>query len=82
MNYRHFIAFNLVAAFSWGIALPLLGAWLGATFPFVEKNIDLIIIVIVLASITPMIVGYLRHRRSGSQAGSADSGESADKDSA
>jgi membrane-associated protein len=61
MNYRHFIAFNIVAAFSWGIILPLAGIALGQ-FEWVGDNIDLLIVVIVLASITPMIVEYLRHR--------------------
>jgi membrane-associated protein len=63
MNYRHFVAFNLVAAFTWGVFIPLLGFWLGTSFPFVEQNIDLIIVAIVLASVTPMLVEYLRHRR-------------------
>ncbi|MDR0627802.1 MAG: VTT domain-containing protein [Bifidobacteriaceae bacterium] len=61
MNYRHFVSFNIVAAFSWGIILPLAGIGLGQ-FEWVGENIDFIIILIVLASITPMIVEYLRHR--------------------
>jgi membrane-associated protein len=61
MNYRHFVAFNIVAAFSWGIILPLAGIGLGQ-FDWVGDNIDLIIILIVLASVTPMIIEYLRHR--------------------
>ncbi|MDR2453669.1 MAG: VTT domain-containing protein [Bifidobacteriaceae bacterium] len=61
MNYRHFVSFNIVAAFSWGIILPLAGMALGQ-FPWVGDNIDLIIILIVLASVTPMIVEYLKHR--------------------
>ncbi|MDR0432468.1 MAG: VTT domain-containing protein [Bifidobacteriaceae bacterium] len=72
MNYRHFIAFNLVAAFTWGILIPLAGVWLGQSFPFVEENIDLIIVGIVLASVTPMIVEYLRHRRRKRQADQAE----------
>ncbi|MDR1151529.1 MAG: VTT domain-containing protein [Bifidobacteriaceae bacterium] len=64
MDYRHFIAFNLVAAFTWGIFIPLAGVWLGTAFPFVEQNIDVIIIGIVLISVIPMIVEYLRHRLS------------------
>ncbi|MDR1428158.1 MAG: VTT domain-containing protein [Bifidobacteriaceae bacterium] len=63
MSYRHFVAFNIVAAFTWGLAFPLLGVWMGTSFPFVEKNIDLIIVLIVLISVTPMIVEYLRRRR-------------------
>ncbi|MDR2381724.1 MAG: VTT domain-containing protein [Bifidobacteriaceae bacterium] len=61
MNYVHFISFNIIAAFSWGIILPLAGIWLGR-FQWVGDNIDLIIILIVLLSITPMIVEYLKHR--------------------
>ncbi|MDR2566993.1 MAG: VTT domain-containing protein [Bifidobacteriaceae bacterium] len=61
MNYRHFVSFNIVAAFTWGIILPLAGIWLGR-FQWVGDNIDLLIILIVLLSITPMIVEYLRHR--------------------
>jgi membrane-associated protein len=61
MNYAHFVSFNIIAAFSWGIILPLAGIWLGR-FEWVGENIDLIIILIVLASVTPMVVEYLRHR--------------------
>jgi membrane-associated protein len=76
MNYRHFIAFNLIAAFSWGVFIPLLGVWLGTTFPFVKENIDLIIVLIVLASITPMVVQYLRHRRSRSRGAAGEAAPS------
>jgi membrane-associated protein len=51
----------VAAAFSWGILLPWAGVFLGG-FEWVGHNIDLIIILIVLASITPMVVEYLRHR--------------------
>ncbi|MDR0592143.1 MAG: VTT domain-containing protein [Bifidobacteriaceae bacterium] len=61
MNYRHFVSFNIIAAFSWGIILPLAGIGLGQ-FKWVGDNIDLLIILIVLASVTPMLVEYLRHR--------------------
>ncbi|MDR1186714.1 MAG: VTT domain-containing protein [Bifidobacteriaceae bacterium] len=61
MNYRHFVSFNIVAAFSWGIILPLAGIALGQ-FEWVGDNIDFIIILIVLLSITPMLIEYLRHR--------------------
>jgi membrane-associated protein len=60
MNYRHFVSFNIIAAFSWGIILPLAGIGL-AQFTWVGDNIDLLIIAIVLVSISPMIVEYLRH---------------------
>jgi membrane-associated protein len=62
MNYRHFCAFNVIAAFSWGIVIPVLGYFLGQ-FKWVGENIDLIIIAIVLVSVVPMLVEFLRHRR-------------------
>jgi membrane-associated protein len=71
MNYKHFVSFNLVAAFSWGIILPLAGIWLGR-FKWVGENIDLIIILIVVASVTPMIVEYLRHRAEKKRAAAAE----------
>jgi membrane-associated protein len=61
MDYRHFSIFNVIAAFSWGIILPLAGMALGQ-FDWVGEHIDLIIILIVLLSITPMVIEYLRHR--------------------
>jgi membrane-associated protein len=61
MNYRHFVSFNIIAAFSWGIILPLAGMALGQ-FQWVGDNIDLIIILIVPASVTPMLVEYLKAR--------------------
>ncbi|MDR1635242.1 MAG: VTT domain-containing protein [Bifidobacteriaceae bacterium] len=66
MNYRHFVSFNIIAAFSWGIILPLAGIALGQ-FQWVGDNIDLLIIVIVLLSITPMVIEYLRHRKNRAQ---------------
>ena len=62
MDYRHYCAFNVVAAFTWGFILPFAGYTFGSRFPWVRENIDLVIIAIVLASITPMVVEALRHR--------------------
>jgi membrane-associated protein len=83
MNYRHFVSFNIIAAFSWGIILPLAGIGLGQ-FEWVGENIDLIIILIVLLSITPMVIEYLRHRSANKKqaaqkvAAQADSTEAAE----
>jgi membrane-associated protein len=62
MSYRHFVAFNVVAAFTWGWALPIAGYFLGS-FKWVGENIDIIIIGIVLVSVVPMVIEFLKHRR-------------------
>ena len=61
MSYRHFFGYNLIGALLWGVGVTSLGYWLGS-FPFVERNIEYILIAIVLASVAPMVVEALRRR--------------------
>ncbi len=63
MNYRVFVLYNFVGAVLWGVGVTLLGFWLGQ-FAFVEEHIELILIGIIGVSVLPMVVEYLRHRRS------------------
>ena len=61
MDYRRFITYNVVGAFLWtGIFI-----WLGYFFgniPFVQENFELVIILIVLISVVPMVIEYVRGR--------------------
>jgi membrane-associated protein len=61
MNYSRFIVYNVVGAFLWtGLFL-----WLGYFFgniPFVRENFELVIVVIILVSIVPMVIEYVRSR--------------------
>ncbi|GAA2481684.1 DedA family protein [Streptomyces gobitricini] len=61
MNYRSFITFNIIGGVLWGAGVTLLGASLGK-IDFVHKNIEAILILIVLLSIVPIVVEYLRAR--------------------
>ncbi len=54
MSYRVFIAYNLVGALVWSIAVTLLGYWLGQ-YDFVKNNIELMLLFIVFLSIIPML---------------------------
>ena len=62
MDYRTFVRFNVVGGLLWGAGLPLLGYFLGQ-IGFVKQNIEAAIIVIVLVSLLPMIIEFVRHRR-------------------
>lgn len=62
MRYRSFVIFNIVGGTLWGAGVTLLGAALGQ-IDFVHKNIEVILVGIVLLSIVPIIVEYLRARR-------------------
>lgn len=62
MNYRTFVTFNVVGGLLWGAGVTLLGAALGKV-DFVHDNIELILVGIVLLSVVPIVVEYLRSRR-------------------
>lgn len=62
MNYRTFVRFNVVGGLLWGVGIPTLGYFLGQ-IEFVKKNIEVAIIVIVLVSLLPMVLEYVKHRR-------------------
>ena len=63
MTYRRFLAFNIVG----GIAWPLVCIYAGVLFggiPFVQKHFELVLVAIILISVLPMGIEYLRHRAS------------------
>lgn len=61
MNYRSFITFNLIGGALWGAGVTLLGASLG-NIAFVHQHIELILVAIVLISVVPIAIEYLRAR--------------------
>ncbi|MFD3929014.1 DedA family protein [Streptomyces sp. NPDC058614] len=61
MKYRSFITYNIIGGVLWGAGVTALGAWLG-NIEFVHKNIEAILILIVLISVVPIVIEYLRAR--------------------
>ncbi|MEI5098584.1 VTT domain-containing protein [Streptomyces sp. PmtG] len=61
MRYRSFITFNILGGILWGAGVTMLGAWLGK-HELVHKNIEAILILIVLISVVPIIIELLRAR--------------------
>jgi membrane-associated protein len=78
MNYRSFVTFNIIGGVLWGAGVTLLGAALGKV-EFVHKNIEAILILIVLISVVPIAVEFLRARsknkKSAAAAASSPDGE-------
>jgi len=61
MTYKRFLAFNIVG----GIAWPLVCIYAGVLFggiPFVQKHFELVLIAIILISVLPMVIEFLRHK--------------------
>ncbi|NEA59233.1 DedA family protein [Streptomyces sp. SID13666] len=61
MNYRTFVTYNIIGGTLWGGGVTLLGYWLGQ-IEFVHKNIELILVAIVLVSVVPIAIEFLRAR--------------------
>ncbi|MEU3555254.1 DedA family protein [Streptomyces fragilis] len=61
MRYRSFLTFNVIGGILWGAGVTLLGSWLGR-IDFVEKNIEAILILIVLISVLPIVFELLKAR--------------------
>ncbi|MFF4404725.1 DedA family protein [Streptomyces sp. NPDC001262] len=72
MNYRSFITFNIIGGTLWGAGVTLLGAVLGQ-IDFVRKNIEAMLVAIVLISVVPIAIEFLRARSKAKKAG--DDGE-------
>ena len=61
MSYAKFTFFNLIGAISWVVSLCLAGYWLG-NIPWVKQNLSLIIIGIIISSLIPIGIGYMKTR--------------------
>jgi membrane-associated protein len=61
MNYRLFVIYNVIGGILWGVGVTLLGAALGKV-AFVNTHIELILVAIVLISVVPIAIEYLRAR--------------------
>lgn len=61
MRYRSFITFNVIGGVLWGSGVTLLGAWLGK-HAIVRDNIEAMLILVVLLSVVPIAIEFLRAR--------------------
>jgi membrane-associated protein len=62
MTYTRFSMFNLTGAIGWVGSLTLAGYWFG-NLPWVQKNLTLVIVGIIVISLVPLFVGWLQHRK-------------------
>ncbi|WP_434975250.1 DedA family protein [Streptomyces bauhiniae] len=61
MRYRSFLTFNVIGGVLWGAGVTLLGSWLG-NIGIVKDNIEAMLILIVLISVVPIAIEFLRAR--------------------
>jgi len=63
MTYRHFIVYNLIGGFIWIYFFTYAGFFFG-TQPFVQKNFKMVILAIIVLSVLPIVIEFIRARRS------------------
>jgi membrane-associated protein len=62
MTYGRFIIYNISGGISWVLIFVFAGYFFG-NIPFIRHNFSLVIIAIILLSILPGIIEFLRHRK-------------------
>ena len=61
MSYARFTLFNLIGALGWVCSLTLLGYWFG-NMPWIKQNLSVVIVAIIVISLVPVAIGYVRHK--------------------
>ena len=59
MSYKHFFSFNVIGGIAWVVIFCALGAIIGSN-AWVEKNLDKVVIIIVIVSILPGVYEVLK----------------------
>lgn len=59
MKYKHFLSFNVIGGTAWIMLFTILGSLIGR-LEWVEKNLDKVVIIIVVLSILPAIYEFLK----------------------
>ncbi len=63
MDYKKFIMFNVVGGVVWIISFTVLGYFFG-NLPIIKKNFTLVIFAIIILSIMPAVIEYIRSKKS------------------
>lgn len=80
MNYSKFILYNIVGGVAWVLICLFAGYWFGS-WPWVKENFEVVVVAIVLISVLPMGIEFLRERQLAKKAKREKSGEGATTES-
>ncbi|OGG07410.1 hypothetical protein A2872_02995 [Candidatus Gottesmanbacteria bacterium RIFCSPHIGHO2_01_FULL_42_12] len=63
MHYRKFLSFNIIGGLLWGMGVTTIGYTLGSVIPDVDKYLLPIIAFIIIISVLPPAISYVKNRR-------------------
>jgi membrane-associated protein len=61
MDYTRFLTFNVIGGLAW-IAFFILGGYFFGNIPFIKHHFTLVILTIIIISILPGVIEFLRQR--------------------
>jgi membrane-associated protein len=62
MHYNTFLFYNVIGAFIWVTSLTFAGYFFGG-LPFIKENFEYAVFGIIILSLLPMIIEYIKHKR-------------------
>lgn len=62
MHYSYFLLYNVIGAFLWVMSCTLLGYFFG-NIPIVKDNFSTVLILIILISVLPALIGLLKSKK-------------------
>lgn len=62
MNYSRFATYNVVGGLAW-VTIFLFAGYLFGNIPFIKNNFELVTIGIILVSVLPMVIEFVKSRR-------------------
>ncbi len=65
LDFKKFVVYNILGCIAWVVSMVLSGYFLGRLFPSLQHNLEYIVITIILVSMIPVVLTYIKeHRRS------------------
>jgi len=68
MNHARFMVYNVTAGIAW-VGIFVFGGYYFGNIPIVRRNFTFVILAIIVISVMPAVIEFLRHRRRPSQIG-------------
>jgi membrane-associated protein len=72
MEYRRYTVYNIVGGLGWIWSMLFIGYFLGRYIPGIDQHIETVIIVVILLSFMPGIIGWLKAKRGTPASGRKD----------
>ncbi len=63
LDFKKFVVYNILGCIAWVVSMVLSGYFLGRLFPSLQHNLEYIVITIILVSMIPVVLTYIKENR-------------------